>query len=241
MTPQARRSGRGLSSAILAAQGRRREALEELDRTEPRRIGPFIDQRATILAVGRVGHRAPEALAELRKEREVALRAGELALYGDIGGADQASAKLEGGSLPEAHYRAIRAAVDGAPDQAILPLRTLLDRARNAPGGFGGLRGSVLHEATLLLGEALLASGSVEEAEAVLRSGDWLGSCSFQGAAHMPGILVARARASERLGRPAEAVKILDRLLVQWKDDEPGLPLHEVAASMRARLVAATR
>jgi serine/threonine-protein kinase len=49
-------------------------------------------------------------------------------------------------------------------------------------------------------------------------------------------MLVTRARAHEKLGRKAEALKDLDRLLALWKDAEPGLPLHAEARAMRARL-----
>ena len=224
--------------AVLAAiRGRPREAAAGYHvAATGRRRDPNINRRATLLAVGRAGHRAPLAVAELRGGPDILFKSGELALYGDSQGAAEAAAPLTPGSPAELHYRAIRAAVERRWGEAIPALRHLLDELKGVPVGTGDPRPAYRWEIQLLLGEALLESGNSAEALRVLQSATPAGLCGLQAAAHFPNILVTRARTHERLGHPADALRDLDRLLALWKDAEPGLPLHAEAKAMRARL-----
>jgi tetratricopeptide (TPR) repeat protein len=226
--------------AVLAAiRGRPREAAAGYDvAATGRRRDPNINRRATLLAVGRTGHRAPLAVAELRGGPNVLFRSGELALYGDSQGAAEAATSLVPGSPADLHYRAIRAAVERRWDEAIPALRRLLDELKGVPVGNSDPRPLYRWEFRLLLGEALMESGNSAEALQVLESATPAGLCGLQAAAHFPNILVTRARTHERLGHPADALRDLDRLLALWKDAEPGLPLHAEARAMRARLAA---
>jgi tetratricopeptide (TPR) repeat protein len=230
-------------ATLVAIQGRPREAAEGFDPAWNRQRRKIqINERAALLAVGRSGNRAPLAIAELRNGPDVVLRAGEFALFGDLQGAAEAATTLSPGSPADVHYRAIRAAVERRWDEAIPALRQLVDAWKDVPVGRGAdPRWWYRLEVRLLLGEALLETGSTAEALEVLQSADRLGGCGVQAAAHVPNILVLRARAHERLGRPADALKDLDRLLGLWKNAEPGLPLHAEAKAMRARLVAESR
>jgi hypothetical protein len=60
---------------------------------------------------------------------------------------------------------------------------------------------------------------------------------SHEPAAVYPCGLVARARALERLGRPGDAARELDRLLAVWSRADSDLPALAEASAMRARLV----
>jgi serine/threonine protein kinase len=229
-------SGRGLLAAVTARVGRPGEALREYDRIEPRRIGPFYNQRAVLRAVGSSGNQAPEAAEELRTGPSVRFKAGQLALYGDLVGAAASAATLAPESAEFLHYQAVRAALERRWGEAVPALRALIASARAAPGGTASpLRATTL-EATSLLGLALLEQGDAAAALDVLSAADSPGTCSLQGAVLVPAMLVTRARAHERLGQLEEARKDLDRLLSQWKEAEPGLPLHANAKAMRERL-----
>ena len=134
----AQRSGRGLLAVVAARLGRPREALQEHDRIEPRRIGPFFNQRAILRAVGISGNQAPEAAEELRTGPSVRLKAGQLALYGDLVGAAAAANTLAPESVELLHYQAVRAAVERRWGEAVPALRALIASARAAPGGTAG-------------------------------------------------------------------------------------------------------
>ncbi len=54
-----------------------------------------------------------------------------------------------------------------------------------------------------------------------------------------PRSLVLSAASLERLGRRAEALRQVDRLLADWRDADPGLPLLEEARARGARLAPA--
>ena len=236
-----RRWGREFPAIVAAVQGRPGEAARLF---EPARdVAPgtpsYLNPRATLLAVGRPGNEAPAAAEELRNGPDVILKAGELALYGDLAGAAKAAQALPAGSPPEVHHRTVRAAVERRWEEAVPALRSALAALKEIDVGKGDARWVWLTEARLLLGQALVEIGEPAEAVEVLRPVDFIGLCSPQAAAQVPGMLVARARAYGKLGRPAEALKDVDRLLGLWKDAEPGLPLHAEAKAMRARLAAA--
>jgi tetratricopeptide (TPR) repeat protein len=241
-TDVSRQSGRDLLAVLAAVRGRPREAGERYEPpSNPRRFNLNFNPRALLLAAGRSGNRSPAAAAELRDGPPVAFKAGELALFGDLAGAAEAAVSLEPGSQPEVHYRAVRAAVERRWGEAIPALSPMQTAWKTASVGIGDPRVAYRLEATLLLGEALLESGRTADALAVLESADAFVACGYMAAAHLPGIWVLRARAYEKLGRPADGLKDLDRLRALWKDAEPGLPLHAQAKAMRARLAAAPR
>jgi tetratricopeptide (TPR) repeat protein len=239
----ARASVQRLLPVLLALQGRPGEAARSFDHARGVQQGnALLSPRASLLAVGRTDHRAPLSVAEIRRGPDFLLKSGELALFGDLHGAAQTAAALTPGSPADTHYRAIRAAVEHRWVDAIPALRPLLDAWKDAPpGGVPDPRWAYRLEARLLLGESLLETGSTSEALEVLQAADRFGLCGVQQAAHVPNILVLRARAHERLGRPADALKDLDRLLALWKNAEPGLPLHAEAKAMRARLAPLAR
>jgi tetratricopeptide (TPR) repeat protein len=239
----ARALGGRLPAVLAAIQGRPGEAVRLHDATRGPGSGQpgYLNPRATILAVGRKGNVAPAAAAELRSGPEVILKAGELALYGDLDGASAAAARLQPGSPPEIHYRTVRAAVERRWEEEVPALRGALAALADLDVGKSDARPTWMLEARLLLGQALVEAGEPARAIEVLRPVDIFRSCSFQTAAQSPGMLVARAMAHEKLGRHPEALKDLDRLLALWKDAEPGLPLHAEAKAMRGRLAGHTR
>jgi len=235
-----RRWGLRFQAILAAVQGRPREAARLLEPSQHPRPGPpaYLNPRATILAVGRSGNLAPPAVAELRGGPDVLLKAGEFALYGDLTGAAAAAAAQPTGSPEDVHYRAVLPAVEGRWAEALPALRGALSTRKEIDIGKSDPRAAWLIEAQLLLGQALVATGDPAGAVDVLRPIDGITLCDEQAAAQVPGMLVARARAYEKLGRPADALKDLDRLLGLWKNAEPGLPLHAEAKAMRARLAA---
>jgi tetratricopeptide (TPR) repeat protein len=238
-----RRWGREFPVIVAAVQGRPGEAARLFE--SARNVAPgtptYLNPRATILSVGRAGNDAPAAAAELRSGPDVILRAGELALYGDLPGATKAAQSLPAGSPPEVHHRTVRAAVERGWEEAVPALRSAVAALKEIDVGKGDARMVWLFEARLLLGQALVEIGDPAGAVEVLRQVDFIGLCSTQAAAQVPGMLVGRARAYEKLGRSTEALKDLDRLLGLWKNAEPGLPLHAEAKAMRARLVGSVR
>jgi tetratricopeptide (TPR) repeat protein len=242
-TAAMRSAGRDLVAILAAVKGRPQEAAAMLDMAVGGPDSPILNPRAALLAVGRSGHRAPLAVAELRQGPDVLLKSGELALFGDLKGAAEVAALLPRGSAAEVHYLAVRAVVERRWDEAIPALRPLLDGWKEAPVGAPVLdpRRAYRVEMPLLLAEALLETGRAADALEVLRPAEGFGLCGVQQAAHVPNMIVARALAYERLGRPADALKELDRLITLWKDAEPGLPLLTEARATRARLAAAPR
>jgi len=138
---------------------------------------------------------------------------------------DDVRSRLEKGSDDELAHRAVALAGDGRWDEALH-----LQRAFAADTDYFGW--------TVLLGETLLAAGHPGEALEALGPLELLpwSRVSHQPAAVYPCGLVARARALERLGRPSDAARELDRLLAVWSLADPDLPALAEATAMQARL-----
>ena len=230
-----------LEALALGLQGRVREAIQRWPGDE-RRTRPGVDVRATLLGVGRDRLDAPDVLRRLRERPTAVLLAGELALHGDAQAGRDAAATLDPKSPPAAYHRAVALASERRWTEAVPALRAMLLRYGERTVGLPDPRVSYQLQIRLLLGEGLLETGHPEEALEALRSADPFGVSSEGAAAeNLPRIWILRAHVLEQLGRLQEAVEILDRLLHQWRNADPELPLLGKARTLRERLAGETQ
>jgi eukaryotic-like serine/threonine-protein kinase len=232
-----REEARKLVVMILAARGQMREARRVLEATDLRKT---LDGglQAWILSIGRSRCDAPEALAKARRIEDPFARRYWLAFFCAPEEAERTPtvSPRNGFESEENLYRlhalSARRAWDEALDLVPVVEHTLYlddDQWR-------------LFAVTLLKAEALLESGRPEQAaaaEAVKLRGRHI--FMLDHGANYPRLALVRARAMERLGRSADAIRELDGLLAFWKDADDDLPLLVEARASRSRLAAAAQ
>ncbi len=217
----------------LAAQGRIREArrlafsVEEARRGNPHELLFVFD-------IGRSRTDAPEALAASYRLTNGWMRRANLAFYGDIEGAERASASLAGGesfALADIAYRPYLIAHEGRFAEAVEAFRANRD-AEERRGEYQNL-----YNNAYLIAEALLAAGRPAEALEV-QVGSVACGCfdPVERAGGYPRLALVRTRALEALGRRGDAVRELDRLIAFFPTADADLPLLVEARAMRARL-----
>jgi predicted Zn-dependent protease len=168
----------------------------------------------------------------VRYARRIEGKAGRrvgLAFLGRLEEAERLSATFEAGDRDEMFDKAYQQLVDlarGRHAQALEAIRALIKlNKRDQP------------VTSYLLAETLLAAGQPAEAASVPPpEPGWLPEEPIEYAVNYPRVALVRARAMERLGRRAGAVKELDTLLTFWKEADADLPLVVEARAMRARL-----
>ncbi len=217
----------------LHAQGRAREALEELDRIEW--LGPGRDRASYhyVRAVLEASRGAREdawaearAMAEIDPEVAAGL-ASDLALHGDFERAQALAARLPAPSSRQEVWQAIVAWKSGDLAGAKSRLRAL-DRLDPTP-----LRAPM---PSFLLAE--IAAGSGEDAEVVSAVRRYRGFCAqgLRDAWTSPRATLRLARSQLRLGQTGEARDTLDRLLAQWSSADRDHPLLQEARALDAEL-----
>jgi tetratricopeptide (TPR) repeat protein len=215
-------------SAALAVQGRIAEALRALD-DWPRDVGEMEVKRRVrrveILAVDERRH--PEALRELQAvaadpraaEHDLAI---PLALLGDAGGAARLAPALRD-EPARALYEAIRSWRAGDLAQARTQAQALAARG-------GRLRALALWVAARVADQEGRSADVLAAAEAI-RGGPDMAPFWAQ-----PELLYLEAEALERLGRRAEARKVVGRLLGWWERADPDLLLLQEAQALGRRV-----
>ena len=216
----------------LAAQGRLREALRELDEAESRAkgFGPgFADYlRSVLLTLGkdeaalwRAASRAVAADPLLDSTVAIAL-----ALRGDLAHAERLAPTLAAGTV-RAQYEAVRAWRTGDSAEALGALQRQLETGSEPPGAF---------HPSYLVAEVSLASGNPAGALAAVdryrRSkveGYWRNVTTSRS-----GLLAARAHLA--LGHQEEARRELDRLLDGLRRADPDLPVLLEGRALRKTL-----
>jgi tetratricopeptide (TPR) repeat protein len=231
-----RRQGLRHQVAVMALQGRVRDAIALWPEPDSHvQAGP-LDGRATLLGTGQPRLAAHESLRRLREVPGAVLRAGELAFHGDLAIASRAADELEPHSPSHAYYRAVVLAQERRWAEAIPALRALQLRWGEREFGKPDARPFYQLQVRLLLAEGLLETDRPAEALEALRSIDEFGSCSLSAVENLPRVWLLRARALELLDRPHEAVLTLDRFLHQWRNADPDLQLLGTARELRQRL-----
>jgi tetratricopeptide (TPR) repeat protein len=226
------RARTGLVQA-LAAQGRIREARRlALSVEEARRGNPL--ELLFIFDIGRSRTDAPEALAVAYRLKSGWVRRANLAFYGDMEGAERASASLAGGegyALADTGYRPYLLAHQGRLAEAVEAFRANRD-AEEKSGEYQNL-----YNNAYLIAEALLAAGRPAEALEV-EVGSVACGCfdPVERAGGYPRLALVRTRALEALGRRDDAVRQLDQLIAFFATADADLPLVVEARAMRARL-----
>jgi tetratricopeptide (TPR) repeat protein len=234
-TPSLARQSLELATWALGLQGRVKDAVRTWPGDDPK--GPSsLDARGALLAIGHPRVAAAEALRRLREAPGSVLIAGELAFHGGEDAARTAASALQPGSAPHAYYQAVVLANERRWDEAIPALRKLLLRFGVKVLGLPDARTEIQLQVRLLMGEGLLEMGRPAEALEAMSSADDFEVCTADAAENLPRIWIARARALEQMTRPREATEILDRLLHQWRNADPGLPLLDEARTLRQRL-----
>ncbi|MBI5066594.1 MAG: hypothetical protein HZB56_00015 [Deltaproteobacteria bacterium] len=219
----------------LLVRGRSREGLRALRATEEHRRGEP-GRNAYAITIGHDRRSAPpDALAEVRRIPGGLLQRNFLAWLGRAEEAERADAELgerwTWGHQAQWIYEAIRAADQGHFGEAARLMRSAYDAVLAANAS------TYPWSRAAFLVEALVADGRPEEALAVAppslpcRCRD-----PVDYGASYPPFAIARARAMEGLGRPADAVRELDGVLAFWSDADPDLPLLVEAKAMRKRL-----
>ncbi len=221
----------------LFVRGRVREGLRAMRSLgEPR---PWAPGRLTFMLL--VGHSRADAHLALEQARMIpnpVSRRNFLSALGATGEAERIDAALRDKRAywaeAEAFYRATRAAGEGRYGEAADLMQDVHAKIRqqNRPGE--------LFTQVSLLAEWLLAAGRPEEAAQVWPATP---ACRCRDpidyAAFYPPLSIFRARALERLGRRADAVRELDGVIAFWKEADDDLPLLVEARAMRKRLAKA--
>ncbi|ABS28352.1 serine/threonine-protein kinase [Anaeromyxobacter sp. Fw109-5] len=220
-------------AAALAYQGRRRAALEVLDRLPSRTPGPNEPSQRLLLLLGEPSHDA--ARAEVVRLAAAGVRWDGLptilALTGELEAAAEHARALEPGPA-RALYEAVAAWRGGDRERALALLGPLLDNPRRG--------GDVGFAATWIAANVALEARRDEDAIASLR-----------GVRQLPGGLTRswmyprsfylEALALERLGQRARARESLDHLLALLRGADPDLPLLAEAKALQRRLAAPAR
>jgi len=222
---------------LLAAEGRRREALASLDELSAIECGEDCDYHEGLLRVhvALAGGDRAGALRALRRwrPREPDVAAGHAWLWawlGDGAAGAMHARRLAPGSRWERWHAGAEALRRGRVDDA----RQILEEvSRQDPSA----------EPLFLLGQAHAEAGRHGEA---FRAFDAIAGLHPYYAPHwqaslQPWSLLLASRSLERLGRRDEARARLDRLLALWRSADIDLPLLADARSMRARLDARAR
>ncbi len=226
-------------AALDGYQGRRRQGLGRFD-AMVRDLGEeaadsiYHSVRAHYLAGG--GRPGPvwDEVRELRAIDPVAAAAHAvtLAYLGDLDHAAEVAVNLRPGTPRRETYDAVVLWQRGQRSEA---LRRLREIAARSP-----FDADFALAPAYLLGDLAAQSGA--DAEAVKALHDFrslfLPIMMWRSWAY-PRSLVLSAASLERLGRRAEALELVDRLLADWRDADPGLPLLEEARALRARLASA--
>ena len=219
----------------LVHQGRRREALKILDAAWAGRHGYGYAPAygAFLLASGD----GPSPALATRARELLALDPGledmvasTLAVAGDAEGASTSASSLAAGSPGRLLADARQALSTGEPGRAQSLLETLVGR-----------QDADERSAEVLLGEACLALGDADCAIAAFRR--YLAPrTSLRGVPYdVRPWAVARsavhlAQIHERRGEVQAAKELVDRVMENWKDADPDLPMLAEAKAMQARL-----
>jgi tetratricopeptide (TPR) repeat protein len=216
--------------ASLAVEGRRREALRLLRSVPEERQGRPWELSCT-LSIGLPRAAAFESRAVARRNHWPLVRRYQLAAFGAFEEAEAMSAALPRIEVAEMLYAPLRLAAERRHAEAADAQRRAIDWCR-AHGD-----GESRHWHAALLADLLLAAGRWEEAAAVepilvpVERADLVDR-----AENGPRLALARARAMEKLGRTADAIRELDGVIAFWKHADPDLPLLVEAKALRARL-----
>jgi tetratricopeptide (TPR) repeat protein len=219
---------------LLAIQGRVAEAHRAArdPRALPTRIRASPAAMSFLAGTGFPRLAAPRALEAVRTAPASEITAAMLAFHGDLGGAAEAGKALVPESRGWTFLRALQAGAAGRTDDAVDAFRSLAHPARD------GRR----HQFLYLAGEALLEAGRPADAIEVLRPA--VGTAMplygpLDVAANYPRAVLVRARAYEKLGRNADGLAEVNRLLKQWARADADLPLVVEARALQARLAIA--
>lgn len=225
-------------AALDAYQGRRRQGLGRFDALV-RDLGEgaadtlFHSLRAHYLVgdgrPGPVWEEARELLAT--DPNAAAAHAVSLAYLGDLEHAAELAVHLRPGSPRQETYEAVVLWKRGEREAALWRLREIA--ARSSFDADLAIAPAYLH------GELAARTGADAEAVEALRDFQslFLPTMMWRSWAY-PRSLVLAAASLERLGRRAEALEEVERLLAQWKGADPRLPLLAEAKALRARLAA---
>jgi tetratricopeptide (TPR) repeat protein len=224
--------------ALDAYQGRRRQGLGRFD-AMVRDLGEsaadtlFHSFRAHYLVGdGRSGPVWEEARGLMATDPNAAsAHAVSLAYLGDLEHAGELAAYLRPGSPRHETYQAVVLWKQGQREAALWRLREIA--VRSSFDADLALAPAYLH------GELAAQAGADVEAVEALRDFQslFLPTMMWRSWAY-PRSLVLAAASLERLGRRAEALEQVERLLADWKGADPRLPLLEEARALRSRLVA---
>ncbi len=223
-------------AAIDAYQGRRRQGLARFDALT-RDLGAdaadtfFRSFRAYYFAGdGRAGPVWEEVRALLAADpNAAAAHAVTLAYLGDLEHAAGPAAHLRPGSPRQQTYDAVVLWQRGERDEALRRLREI--SARSPFDVDLAIAPAYLH------GDLAARSGADAEAVEALRQfrSLFIPTMMWRSWAY-PRSLYLSAASLERMGRRAEALEQVDRLLDDWRGADPGLPLLAEARALRARL-----
>jgi len=229
--PERQHTRFGLAAA-LAAQGRLREALREIDEAEYQTkalgSGSAAYLRAVVLTLGKdeAALQGAATMAHAADPPLFSCLATALALRGHLPLAERLAVDLPSGPA-RAQYAAVRAWRTGHPAEAIGALKRQLETGVEPPGAF--------HPA-YLLAEVSLASddpaGALSAIDRYRRSrvrGYW-------GVTTWMRCRLLAARAHLTLGHRDEARLELDRLLAELKRADPDLPVLGEARALRSTL-----
>jgi eukaryotic-like serine/threonine-protein kinase len=224
-------------AALEAYRGRPRSGLTVLDRAasempELRSDALYHTIRADYL-LG-LGDRAA-VWAEVEQAlaidpRLAAEHAVSLASLGDLEHAELLARQLPPGSQIQATVEALASLGRGEREAGLERLRQISSRAPIFTWRVSPL---------FILGERLVAAGKDAEAIDVLRRAQalYVPMAMWRSWAY-PRSLLLLARAYQRTGRVDEARESLDRMLSDWKDAEPDVPLLSEARALRSQLPA---
>ncbi|HEU4386083.1 MAG TPA: protein kinase [Anaeromyxobacteraceae bacterium] len=225
-------------AALDAYQGRRRQGLSRFD-TMVRELGPeaadalFHSYRAHYLAGdGRPG----PVWEEVRRLMAIdpmgaAAHAVSLAYLGDLEHASELAVHLRPGSPRQKTYQAVVLWQRGQRDEALRNLRELAASFPFEAEPHFALAPAYLH------GDLAARSGADAEAVEALRRFQslFIPAAMWRSWAY-PRSLYLSAASLERLGRRAEALAHVEKLLDDWRGADPRLPLLEEARALRGRL-----
>ncbi len=223
-------------AALDAYQGRRRQGLGRFD-AMVRELGDeaadtlFHSFRAHYLAGdGRPGPVWGEARELLATDAgAAAAHAVTLAYLGDLEHAAGLAVALRPGTPRRETYDAVVLWQRGQRSEALRRLREISARS--------SFDVDFALAPAYLLGDLEARAGADAEAVEALRDfrSLFLPTMMWRSWAY-PRSLFLSAASLERLGRRAEAREQVERLLAEWRDADPGLPLLEEARALRARL-----